>query len=399
MFALSVAPGVYSVGALNPGLRVFDIVMRTEYGTSYNAYLIDDEKKALIETCHASFFDAFVEDVSAVCDPEEIDYIVLNHTEPDHSGALARLLELCPKAQILCTQAASLYLKHITNRADLPLHVVKDGETLSLGAHTLRFVTAPFLHWPDSMFTYCPESRTVFTCDFLGSHYCEPRMLDACITYPDKYEEALKGYYDAIFGPFPAYVQKGLEKLSALDFDTVCPSHGPVLTRGRMLDAALEKYAAWSAPRKREGLRVPVFYCTAYGNTRRLAGAVREGMLEVRPEAQVELLDLVDQDMDAMGAALNASDAFVIGSPTINADAVPPVWQLLAHIDAINIKKRPCAVFGSYGWSGEAVPALCERLARLKANVFGEGLRVQFVPSEQDLEAARAFGRAFGETL
>lgn len=387
------------MGVLNPNLRVFDIVMTTEYGTSYNSYLVKGEKTALIETCHLSFFDEYVEHISQVCDPKEIDYIILNHTEPDHSGALDRLLGLCPKAQILCSKAASIYLRGITNRDDLNLRVVADGDKLDLGGKTLTFISAPFLHWPDSIFTWLEEDKLLFSCDFLGCHYCEPRMIDRYITYPTKYEAALAYYYTGIMGPFPAYVRAGLEKIKALDVEMACTSHGPVLTRGGRLEYALEQYAQWSRPAESGPKVIPLFYCTAYGNTRDMAARIKAGILEVIPDAVVELFDLVDHDMGEMAAKLAASDAFLLGSPTINRDAVPPIWVLLSHIDAINSQKKPCAVFGSYGWSGEAVPAICQRLTTLRLKVFGEGLKVNFVPSKAELDRCHEFGIEFAGSL
>lgn len=395
-----ISASVYSVGALNPNLRVFDIVMRTDYGTSYNAYLIRGEKTALIETCHGSFFEEFMENIRAVCDPGEIDYIILNHTEPDHSGALRRLLEEAPQAEIIASRAAAIYLRAITNLPDLKVRAVGDGETLDLGGgKTLRFINAPFLHWPDSMFTWFEAEGVLFSCDFLGSHYCEPRMIDTAITYPDAYQSALKNYFDAIFGPFKPYVLKGLDKIADLDIAVCANSHGPVLTKGGRLQNALDCYRAWAQPQQNDVCTIPIFYCTAYGHTARTAEAIREGILSVKPEAKVELFNIIDEDMADLGARLMGSDAFLVGSPTINKDAVPPVWQLLSHVDAINIQKRPAAAFGSYGWSGEAVPALCTRLSQLKCRVFGEGLKVNFVPSEKELAAAVSFGKEFAESL
>lgn len=397
---MKISDAIASVGVLNPSLRVFDIVMRTEYGTTYNAYLVRGEETALIETCHGSYFDAFLENIREVCDPKEIRYIILNHTEPDHSGSLARLLEIVPDAQIVCSQAASIYLKNITNRPDLKLRVVKDGETLDLGGgKVLRFINAPFLHWPDSMFTWLEAEKTLFSCDFFGSHYCEPRMLDIHITYPEAYRSALENYFGAIFGPFKPYVLKGLEKISGLDIERCCTSHGPVLTKQGLLPQVMKQYRAWSQPVKNEKPLIPVFYCSAYGNTSRAAEAIRKGILAVKPEAEVPLYNIIEEDMGALGAQMARSDAFLIGSPTLNRDAVPPVWQLLAHVDAINMQKRPVAVFGSFGWSGEAVPALASRLRQLKLEVFGEGFRFNFVPSEEDLEKACQFGEEFAKSL
>ncbi len=392
--------GIWSVGILNPNLRVFDIVMTTDYGTTYNSYLVKgSEKTALIECTHLSYFDRYLDNIRAVCDPSEIDYLILNHTEPDHAGGVARLLEINPNLEVIASQAGSIYLKGITNRTDFKLRVVKEGDSIDLGGKTLRFLSAPFLHWPDSMFTWVEEDRTVFTCDFLGAHYCEPFTFDYHITYPEAYEIAFKGYYDAIFGPFPAYVRKGLERLKALDIEYACTSHGPVLTRNGRLSYTMEKYAEWSAPRAAGPKDVPVFYCSAYGNTRQLAKKIAEGIRAALPDANVETFDLIKHPMAEMAARLNASDAFAIGSPTLNRDAVQPVWSLLSHVDAVNCAKRPVVLFGSYGWSGEAAANLKARLEGLKMSLFEEPFRVVFVPSEEDLKKAEEFGRRFGESL
>lgn len=396
-----ISQGVYEVGALNPAMRVFDIVMTTDYGTSYNSYLVKgNEKTALIDVCHRSFFEPYLQNIREVCDPKSISYIVLNHNEPDHTGALAELLpELREDVTIYTSQAGSIYIKGITNRADLDLHVVKDGETLDLGGKTLRFISAPFLHWPDSIFTYLPEDKVVFTCDFLGAHYAEPYTFDYNMAYPEKYEKALHNYYDAIFGPFPKYVQAGLQKLDALDFDMVLPSHGPVLTTGTMLETAIARYRTWSAPVQREKKLAAIFYTSAYGNTRRLAVEVMQGIRESGKAVEVRLCDIIDYPMAEMRQLLNECDAFAIGTPTINRDAVPPVWELLAGMDAINSVKRPCAVFGSFGWSGEGCANVAARLQSLKCALVEEPLRATFVPTQEDLEKAKALGNRLAEQL
>ena len=397
---IRISDSVYSVGVLNPNLRVFDIVMKTEYGTSYNSFLIKGEKNVLIETCHEKYFDEYMEHIGEVISPAEIDYIILNHTEPDHSGSLARLLDAAPRAEIVCSQAASIYLRGITNRADLKLRVAKDGDTLDIGGgKKLAFTNAPFLHWPDSMFTWFEAEKTLFSCDFFGSHYCEPRMIDTAITHPKAYWTAFRGYYDAIFGPFKPYVLGGLEKIKDLDVETVCTSHGPVLTAKGLLPEVKELYREWSQPHVNAVKTIPIFYCTAYGNTGLAAGAIREGILEVIPDAKIDLYDLIEHAMADCAGALAGSDAFLIGSPTINRDAVPPVWELLAHVDLVNNQKKPVAVFGSFGWSGEAVPAVMNRLNTMKLAVFGDGFKFNFVPSGEELEKARQFGRDFAASL
>lgn len=398
MASKMIKKGLYSVGVLNPNLRVFDIVMHTEYGTSYNSYIVKDKKTALIETCHEEFFDEYLENIKEVTPLENIDYIVISHTEPDHTGVLSKLIGLCTNAQILCTKAASIYLKKITNYV-LPAKPVKDGDTLSLGDVELKFITAPFLHWPDTMFTYIEKLSTVVTCDFLGGHYCEPKMLDTKITYLDKYKKAHKEYYDAIMSPFKPYVLAGLDKLRSLKFDTALVSHGPILTKQGYLDTAMDMYEKWSQ-KDADILRIPIFYCSAYGYTKKLAEKAKMLILEKFPNANVDTYNVIEHDISFLADKLNSSTAFLIGSPTINKDSVPPIWSLLSLCDAINNQKKTAGVFGSYGWSGEAVPSIVSRLNALRLKVVGEGFRCVFLPSETDLDAFCEYVKTFlGEVM
>lgn len=402
MSIVELRKGIFSVGISNPNMRVFDIVMATDSGTSYNSYVVKGkEKTALIETCHADFFDLYIENIKDVCPLEEIDYIVLNHNEPDHSGALAQLMELMPKVKIVASQAGSQYLKNITNIPNIEIIKAKDGDKLDLGGKTLTFINAPFLHWPDSMFTWVEEEKTLFTCDFFGCHYCEPYYLDTNIAYPRAYEDALKLYYEAIFGPFGPYVKKGLEKIKALSPkpELFCTSHGPILTKGCKLEHVMECYEKWSEPLINPVPLIPVFYCTAYGNTGKIAESIAKGIRSSLPTACVETYDIIEHDMASLQEKLNRSTGFAVGSPTLNRDAVPPVWILLSGVDAINSAKKPALVFGSYGWSGEAVPNVKARLEGLKMKVFGEGFKVTFVPTEDDLMEAEKLGEEFARSL
>jgi flavorubredoxin len=400
MGAIRLREGIYSVGVLNPALRIFDIVMKTEFGTSYNAYLLTGEKNVLIDTVHARFFDEWLDNVSSVVGLDKIDYVVMNHNEPDHSGSLARLMELAPQAQILTSPAGRIYLPLITNKPMPSLRAVQDGETLELGGgRTLRFIHAPFLHWPDSMFTWLENEKTVFTCDFLGAHYCEPTMSDLTVKYMSSYEKSFAEYYDAIFGPFKPYVLSGLKKLEALDADTVCTSHGPVLHGNGFLGEAKLRYEKWSTRETRQNKYIPVFFCSAYGNTGLLAAKIAGGIKSVLKDAAVELYDLTAVDPCSLAGRMNGADAFLLGTPTINKDALFPVWQLVGSIDAISSKGKPVSAFGSYGWSGEGVPAVLARLKGMNMNVFEEGYRCRFVPSETELQAAFEFGARFAAAL
>jgi flavorubredoxin len=381
-------------------MRVFDVVMRTEYGTSYNSYVVVGSRGiALIDAAHATFCEDYLNKLERALEGRTPDYLVMNHTEPDHSGTVATLLERYPNLTVVISKAGAIYLKNIVNRDDVRMMIVTDGDKLDLGDQTLRFISAPFLHWPDTMFTWLPEKGVVFTCDFLGAHYCEPQLFDHRIIYRDAYSDAVKNYFDCIFAPFKPFVLKGLEKLAALDADYACTSHGPILTRTCELERIKAHYHTWATEEPRAYKRIPLFYCSAYGNTEQLATHVARGLLRAQPAAEVTCYDLVKHDLARLAAILNESDAFFIGSPTINRDALPVVWNLIASIDAVTIPRRPVALFGSYGWSGEALPHLAERLSSLKAKVFETQLKVCFTPTPADLKAAEELGEAFGSSL
>lgn len=393
MASLKLKEGLTSVGVMNPNLRVFDIIMRTEYGTSYNAYLVKGtEKTALIETVHARFFDEYMSNIEQVIDPAQIDYIILNHTEPDHSGSLRELKLRCPHIQVVASMAGAKYLQGITNLDDLDAKAVKDGDVIDLGGKTLRFTVAPFLHWPDSMFTYLEEDQTLFSCDVFGCHYCEPRVLDKYVSYPDAYETALKYYFDAIFGPFKPYVLSGMAKIGQLPIRMICTSHGPVLT-SYSIDKVMRQYHEWSTPQQKAQKTAAIFYVSAYGCTRSLAEEAEKYARDAG--LSVSLFDIIESDPAQVAAAANESDILLFGSPTINKDALKPVWEVISSIDAINCKGKPAAVFGSYGWSGEAVGMLCERLAALKMKVYEKGFRANFVPSGEEREAFAEFIQGF----
>ena len=373
--------GIYYVGALNPNLRVFDIIMRTDYGTSYNAYIVKGgEKTALIETCHNSFSKVFFDNINEVCKPQDIDYVICNHTEPDHSGSLVKLIEIKPEITVVGTNAAIKNLKSITN-TEFNAMTVKAGDSIDLGGRTLKFIPNPNVHWPDTMFTYLEEDKTLFSCDFLGSHYCEPTFTDEWLSHPDAYADAFHYYYCAIMGPFKPFVLEGLKKLDGLEIDMVCPSHGPVLING--IKTAMDKYREWSTPAEKSGKTACIAYVSAYGYTRAMAEAAK-GALE-GAGYNVECFDIIKHDMAKVAQSAHDCDLLLLGSPTINRDAVKPVWDLISNIDPVSCKNKPVYVFGSYGWSGEAQKNLSERCAGIGLKVLGSS-RVCFKPTDADLK-------------
>ena len=395
---MKIKENVYAVGVQNPSLRVFDIIMKTEYGTTYNAYLVKgNEKNALIELVHADFWDEYIENITALTDIKSIDYVILNHTEPDHSGSIIKLLELNPNITIITSMAGQKYLRAIANR-DFNSQIVRDGDTLDLGGKTLRFFSAPFLHWPDSMFTYIQEDSILFSCDFLGAHFCEPRGVDTKIAYDKRYNKSFLYYYNAIFGPFKEYVLKGLDKISDLNLDVVCPSHGPILTTS--INAAIFKYRGWSeaALQKNDIKKVFILYASAYGCTATLAKAIADG-ISIHGNFDIENVNVLDITLDEIKEKIDVSDVIIFGSPTLNRDAVKPIWDALSVVDAITNRDKIAGAFGSYGWSGEAVKMLIDRMIGLKLKVIGNGVRANFAPSQDEIKTAFEYGEEIAKNI
>src|ERR1035437_3559783 len=221
---IDVTKDVKWVGILDYDIRTFDIVMNTKYGTTYNSYFINANKKALVEVAKEKFSETYINKLKSVTDLSEIQYIILDHTEPDHSGSLSILLDLTPSATIVGSGNAIRYLEDIVNKPFKSL-MVKDGDTLDLGNKTLRFFSAPNLHWPDSMITYLVEDKILFTCDVFGAHYCSPEMFSV---FDEAYTVSFKYYFDIIMRPFSKFMLKAIEKVKTLELDFICPGHGPI---------------------------------------------------------------------------------------------------------------------------------------------------------------------------
>lgn len=391
METAQLAPNVWWVGALDPDLRVFDIIMRAGHGTSYNSYIVQGNREtAVIETVKGQFLKEFLERLRSLIDPSRINYIVLNHMEPDHSGSVAELLKLVPNTKVVVSKTGEHFIKNILNYQPNLLKV-GDGDSIDLGGKTLRFIAAPFLHWPDSMFTYLAEDQILFGCDVLGSHYADP-LLSGDLN--SEHFNDFKYYYDHIMRPFKKYVLQALDKLKDVPLRIVAPGHGPVLKRD--IQKYLNYYREWSQANPEQN-RVIIAYVSAYGNTARLAEEIASGVRNAGVAAEV--YDLQKVSPAELLDKIEGSKGLLVGSPTINGDAVKPVHDLLSSLATISLKGKLGAAFGSYGWSGEAVPILEGRLAGLKFKVINSTVKPVLVPDAADLENAVEFGKAFGREI
>ena len=393
MKALKLRENFYWTGIVDADLRVFDIIMYTEFGTTYNSYVLKTgDKSILFETAKEKFFDDYLEKLKEITDVESIDYLVVEHTEPDHAGSVERLLDLNPGMKIIATGCALGFLKEIVNR-DFTGIPARDNMTMKIGDRTLRFLFVPNLHWPDTMYTYIEEEQILVTCDSFGSHYGFDDVLLSKVTDWEGYMRATKYYYDNIIGPFKPFMLKALERVRELDISMICTGHGPVIDD--KIDFILNTYEEWSTvvnPNPKKTVIMP--YVSAYGYTKSLAEKIAEG-IRASGDIDVRAYDMVEADQAKVLEELGFADGILFGSPTIVGEALKPIWDLTTSIFAGTHGGKLASAFGSYGWSGEAVPHLIERLKQLNMKVT-EGFRVRFKPDENQLQDAFDYGFNFG---
>jgi NADH oxidase (H2O-forming) len=380
------------IGVLDRDIITFDIVMETQYGTSYNSYFIDAEKKAIIDTTKATFWDEYLTKIKAVTDPAEIEVIIVNHTEPDHSGNLMRLLEIAPKAKVYGSRQAINFLSEMVNKP-FPAEVVKDNDTLSLGNKTLRFISAPNLHWPDTIYTYLEEDKILFTCDSFGAHYCNELLFDDLV---GDYSQAFEYYFNVILKPFSKFMLKAIERVESLEITAICPGHGPIIRKNCKETIAKTRKLAelYMADINCEGINLLIAYVSAYGFTGKMAETISEAVKETI-KCKIMIVDIEDTPLGELEEMIVRSNALLIGSPTINQNTVLPIYKLFSLINPIRDKGKKAAAFGSYGWSGEAVQLIEAYLRLLKLNVVTEGISARFAPGEGKNEALKEFGRKF----
>lgn len=396
MKTFQLKPDLYWAGILDKNLRVFDIIMYTEFGTTYNSYILKcGDKTVLFETAKAKFYDEYEKTLSETLDITTIDYIVVDHTEPDHAGSIAKILDKNPRAKIIATPVAIGFLKNIVN-SDFYSIPVKNGDELKIGNKTLKFFVLPNLHWPDTMYTYIVEDKVLVTCDSFGSHYAHEGILRSTVTDTEGYMRATKYYFDNILGPFKQpYMTKALALVRTLELDMICPGHGPVLDSH--IDELLAIYDEWCKIPKNEKATVVIPYVSAYGYTGELAEKITEGIHQAG-DIDVKTYDMVTADAAEVSAEIAAADGLLFGTPTILGEALKPIWDLTTSMFPPVHGGKLASAFGSYGWSGEGVPHIVERLKQLRMNVV-DGYKVKLKPSEKELTEAVEFGYNFGLKL
>lgn len=393
---LKLTEDVSWIGVLDYDIVTFDVVMETKYGTTYNSYFINAEKKAIIDTVKETFKDAYIDKLKQVSDLTKIDYIIVNHTEPDHSGSIKYVLEYSPDAVVYGSRQAINYLTEIIGKPFKSVFV-KDGDTLSLGNKTLRFINAPNLHWPDTIYTYIEEDKILFTCDSFGAHYCHKEMFDDII---GDYSSSFKYYFDVILKPFSKFMEKAIEKIQPLEISMICPGHGPILrsTWKEAVEKSLKYSQTYLADSKCEENNILITYVSAYGYTKQMAFLIAKGISEI-VDFKINCVDIENISLGDLEEQIVKSNSILVGSPTINQNTLLPVYRMFSLINPIRDKGKKTAAFGSYGWSGEAVKLIEGHLKALKLNVVCEGISSKFSPENEKAEQIIEFGRNFAKQL
>jgi flavorubredoxin len=386
--------GVYWVGAVDWTVRYFHgYELSTHRGSSYNSYLIKDEKTVLIDTVWEPLTDRFLENLKEVVDISKIDYVVMNHMEPDHSGALPTIMEYIPNATIIVSKKGSESIKEYYHK-DWKLKVVAQGEKLNIGKHDLIFVEAQMLHWPDSMFTYLTGENILFSNDAFGQHYAASELFNDLSDEDEVNQEALK-YYANILTPFSKMVTRKIEQVKELNLpiDMIAPSHGVIWRKNPM--QIVEKYYEWSKGISEKS--AVIIYNSMWGATHKMAEFIAKGLAEEGVEYKI--FNTGTADRNDILAEVFKSKGVILGSSTVNNGVLTSIMPIVEDLMGLKFIDKVGAAFGSYGWSGESPKILSEYLTKAKIDVIEEPLKAKYMPDEQELQDCIEFGKRFASTM
>ena len=381
MKADKIREGIYWVGAIDWAVRNFHGYL-TEKGTPYGAYLIVDEKVTLIDTVKASFEDEMFARISDIVSPEEIDIVISNHVEMDHSGGIPEVVKRCPKAVIYTSEPSGK--KGLTaHYGDHNYQTVKSGDSISIGQRTLQFVSTPMLHWPDNMVTYCPEEKILFSNDAFGQHFASAERFDDELPLSDVLYQA-KSYYANIIMCFGKQVQGAYGQVKNLDIDMIAPAHG-VVWRSHVKDI-LDAYAKWSENSPESG--AVVVFDSMWHSTEKMAKAIAQGFHDAG--CSVRIYDLKASHWSQIVPDILTSKYLAVGSPTLNNQMMPSVAAFLCYLKGLSPKNRQAFAFGSFGWGGQSVPYVEKELEQCGFTLCMEGIKVTYIPSEEKLAEIEA---------
>lgn len=388
MNVIEIKPGIYWVGGIDWNLRNFHGYL-TQRGSTYNSYLVVDEKIVLVDTVKHYLFNEMLSRIKTIVDPTKIDYIVSNHVEMDHSGSLPKIIKMVPKAKIITSPHGQKgLLNHF--KENWNFQVVKTGESLRIGKRTLQFFLMPMVHWPDSMATHIPEEELLLPNDAFGQHIASAGRFDDEIGWDILREEAGK-YYANIVLPYGEQVKKALSALGSLEIDMIGPSHG--LIWRSFLPKILNEYKKW-ADNQTENKAV-IVYDTMWNSTEKMAYKLQEGLK--KKGVPVVMRNLKKNHISDVMTDLLTAKFVLIGSPTLNNGVLPTIGAFLTYIKGLKPKKRIGFAFGSYGWAGQSVKDIESVMKTLGWNVPVEGKSVQYIPNEDDLNQIKELGKKLAE--
>lgn len=369
--------------------------LSTMEGSSYNSYLIRDKKTVLIDTVWGPYDTEFVNRLKEEIDLKEIDYIVMNHNESDHSGTLPALMREIPDTPIYCTKKGEAILRGMYHQ-DWNYVNVKTGDELEIGDSKLVFVEASMLHWPDTMMTYMTGDNILFSNDVFGQHYASEMLYDDMDDISKLLHEAEK-YYTNIITPFSTFVTKKLAEVQGMNLkiDLVAPSHGIIWREN--IGLIMDLYAKWANNYQED--QITLIYDTMWQSTRKMAEAIAEGIQQASPNTTIKLLNAVKNDKNDILVEVFKSKAILVGSPTINNGFSYAIAGILEMIKGLKFKNKKAASFGSYGWSGEAAKLIREFLEESKFAIVNDGIRVNWAPDQETIEQLREYGRKFVEEI
>lgn len=386
--------GVYWVGVVDWNIKKFHgHEYSTHRGTTYNCYLIVDEKVALVDTVWGPFSQQMIENIKKIIDIKKIDYVIANHAEVDHSGGLPELMKLIPDATVVVSEKGNESIfKHY--HENWKFKVVKSGESISLGKNNLVFVAAPMLHWPDSMFTYLTGKNILMPNDAFGMHYASSGRFNDEVDMIEVYQEAIK-FYANILTPFSDLVIRKIEEFKKLNIpvDIIAPSHGIIWRKDPL--QIVNKYYEW-ATQKNDG-SVVIIYDTMWNATEKMAKAISEG-LEMEG-VKFKLFNMAVSDRNDVLTEVFKTKGIIIGSPTLNNGLLPTIKPILEDLKGLKFKNKVGAAFGSYGWSGENVKLIEENLEKARIKKLQEGIKLKWQPTKEELEKCVEFGRNFAKGL
>jgi len=390
MKPIEIKPKVYWVGGIDWDLRSFHGYL-TPRGTTYNAYLLVDDRVVLVDTVKHYLFDEMLARIREIVDPARIDYLVVNHVEMDHSGSVPKVMEIAPRAKIVTSPNGEKGLaRHY--KKDWEYVVVNSGEELKTGARTLKFVHTPMVHWPDSMVTYLPEEKLLLPNDAFGQHIAGTERFDDELGWDIVHEEAAK-YYANIVMPYGEQVDKALDVVAQLPLEMIAPSHG--LIWRTYLRELLKVYRRWANHETER--RALIVYDTMWGATKRIAQALQDGLEDAG--VPVTMRCLQTSHISEIMPDVLVSKAILIGTPTLNNGMLPTVGAFLTYLKGLRPKKRLGFAFGSYGWGGQGAKEVQAAMAAMGWEVPLDIVNIQYTPDDAELAAARAAGRKLGEVI